>query len=195
MFDIFRYAKDSHESARDKGFYDAGHSSALIPTKLALILTEIYEASDAFHGIPDDKGEISSFEDEMADIVIRASDLAGYLIYHAEGYDPKVAYNAQDYVKHSPDDFAFLSRLVAQMVQLDRKTLNDRERNSLLLSHLHSFIDAVIHVYYRKYVQYKSAYLPNKESPFTVEASDLHSAIMNKLRSNVSRPKYHGRRY
>lgn len=80
----------AHENAKEKGFWrllDAAEdansfdvSHAAVVQKLALISTEVYEfESEAFERRPNEALE------ELADVVIRAFDLAGYLGYSGGG--------------------------------------------------------------------------------------------------------------
>ena len=63
------YSKACHQTAVEKGFWDADKS---IPTKLMLIVTELSEACEA-----DRIGDYDNFKEEIADTFIRLFDLCG----------------------------------------------------------------------------------------------------------------------
>ncbi len=75
------YAKLCHKIAKEKGFWDKKPN---LPEKLMLIVSELGEACEALRRNirqPKDKRTWTkdSFEDEIADTLIRIFDLAGYL--------------------------------------------------------------------------------------------------------------------
>lgn len=179
----FPYSEEAHRTAREKGFYDEGHDQSIVATKLGLILTEIDEAQDAFNGIPDDKGEISDVHEELADVVIRAADLAGYLQNHEEGYSATIPGVMQFPGMITINEaFQEVIKYVIKMIQYDRKELDDRRRNGELLSRLYALTDAVESL--------------SREILYDTRPNDkLRNAIEKKLSSNNDRPRYHGRRY
>lgn len=73
--------KESHDRARRKGFYDEPPS---IDTQLCRIHCEVSEAAEAYRDDQmettlSEKGKPEGFAVELADIVIRACDLAEYM--------------------------------------------------------------------------------------------------------------------
>lgn len=114
-------AKDVYENAKSKGFYDDA-SERNIGEMLCLIHSEVSEALEADRKNEYAKGSIQStneieetkafqsqfeeqakntFEDELADIVIRVMDLAAYKGIDLEGHiKAKVRYNKQRPHKH-----------------------------------------------------------------------------------------------
>jgi NTP pyrophosphatase (non-canonical NTP hydrolase) len=62
-----------HTTAKLKGFWD---KSKNIPEKLMLVVSEVSEALEEFRKTDFSK---ESFTEELADVVIRVFDLAGYL--------------------------------------------------------------------------------------------------------------------
>lgn len=83
-------AEDISDLAEQKGFWDAEAFSdiALIPTKLALVGSEVAEALDVHRKEYDDDTESltsnmtpmqeDDFTEELADVVIRVFDVCGY---------------------------------------------------------------------------------------------------------------------
>lgn len=78
-----------HQNAVEHGWYDGVTPETMgpdfIPSKLALVHSELSEALEAYrsHGVPEAgkyalPGE-DSFQEELADAVIRIFDLAGFL--------------------------------------------------------------------------------------------------------------------
>jgi len=99
-------AADSHQNAKDKGFWEPGVERNN-GEMLCLIHSEISEALEALrHGNPpDDKvPEFSGVETELADAVIRIMDLA-----HARGWrvaqaiEAKMKFNATRAYKHGKE--------------------------------------------------------------------------------------------
>lgn len=101
MQDIVRKA---HDNAARKGFWDGAPLDAAtrrhyLAAKLALIHSEVSEALEdlrkgAMETTVEDSGKPVGFPTELADIVIRVADLAGYLGIDL-GYevDRKMEYN------------------------------------------------------------------------------------------------------
>lgn len=120
MSNIKELQKEIHANAVDKGFWEGEANN--IPTKLMLIVSEISEALEAHRKdkrFTDDIGAINgwilkgdfvthfeiackdTFEDELADAVIRILDLAGGLNIDLEGHiKAKMRYNATRPHKH-----------------------------------------------------------------------------------------------
>lgn len=77
---------ECHATALAHGWWDAD-TPVNIPEKLALIHSEISEALEDYRNAPlhlqvpitDDKGKPIGFPSELADVVIRVFDLAGWL--------------------------------------------------------------------------------------------------------------------
>lgn len=87
--DIRSLVKTAHENALSKGFWDG--TAALIPVKLALIMSEGAEALEAHRK---EYGR-EQFAEELADIVIRVADLAGGLDIDLQAaIEKKVAKNS-----------------------------------------------------------------------------------------------------
>lgn len=83
--EISKICELAHQNAADKGFYEDlelvvvnGYSKNMmnnaIATRLALIHSEVSEALEALR-----VNNYTEFQEELADIVIRVCDLAGYL--------------------------------------------------------------------------------------------------------------------
>lgn len=82
---IRKLVEEAHLNARDKGFWedideinfaglDRQHWNNAIATRLALIHTEVAEATEALRHM-----NFENFKEELADVVIRVCDLAGGL--------------------------------------------------------------------------------------------------------------------
>jgi NTP pyrophosphatase (non-canonical NTP hydrolase) len=87
-----------HKIAKSKGWYDdAGERN--IGEQLMLVVTEVAEAMEdlrvgAMSLSYDSNGKPCGFPIEVADVMIRLFDLAGYLQIDLEGaVDEKIAYN------------------------------------------------------------------------------------------------------
>ena len=92
------YRDVCHASAKKKGWYDdAGERN--IGEQLMLVVTEVAEAMEdlrvgAMSLSYDSNGKPCGFPIEVADVMIRLFDLAGYLQIDLEGaVDEKIAYN------------------------------------------------------------------------------------------------------
>lgn len=97
-----------HATAREKGWYNDGERN--IPEALALIHAEVSEAleeyrdrgrlglNEVFARIPGDPAKPEGFAVEVADILIRCLDLAGYLKIDID----KVVRQKMDYNKTRP---------------------------------------------------------------------------------------------
>jgi NTP pyrophosphatase (non-canonical NTP hydrolase) len=109
-----------HENAKAHGFYD--DENVNIPEKLMLIVSELGEAMEAYRdnyyadmegynnliyrGIEDEKGTFersikNSFDDEVADTLIRLLDLCGYMKIDIDKHvELKMKYNESRPYKH-----------------------------------------------------------------------------------------------
>ena len=119
MIELNKLSKTIHEANKAKGFYD---EKTEIGTKLMLVVSELAEGMDAdrkgLHAKVDQfeqlikSGEYSfqdafkstikdTFEDEMADTIIRMFDLSGFLEIDIEKHiELKLKYNATRPPKH-----------------------------------------------------------------------------------------------
>lgn len=116
---IHNLVKLAHHAAEEKGFWDGGVHN--ISEKLMLIVSELGEAQEALrkdrHACPDEIALVEgaedtfvgdfqtivkdTFEDELADAVIRIADLAGYLGIDLEKHvELKLRYNKTRPHKH-----------------------------------------------------------------------------------------------
>jgi NTP pyrophosphatase (non-canonical NTP hydrolase) len=97
-----------HAKQKTTGWWDAADNNLVVPTKLALIHSEV---SEALHGhrqnLKDDKlTHRSMLAVELADVFIRVADLAGFLgIPLGTIVAEKEAYNAQR-ADHKPENRA-----------------------------------------------------------------------------------------
>lgn len=71
MLFINELAREIHENARNKGFYDVKVS---VPQSLCLIHSEVSEALEAHR----DAEPVERFTEELADVIIRVLDTAAY---------------------------------------------------------------------------------------------------------------------
>lgn len=104
--------KESHGNSRSKGFWDghANATSACIPEKLMLIVSELSEALEEHRGghapthtyfNPDKPTKPEGIPSELADVMIRVADLAGAFGIDLESaIRAKMAYNASRPHKH-----------------------------------------------------------------------------------------------
>lgn len=86
--DIDQLADDISSTSETKGFWDIPNPEIIIPIKLALLHSEVTEALDVHRNVYDDSEEDpligmtdmqeQDFTEELADVIIRALDLAGY---------------------------------------------------------------------------------------------------------------------
>lgn len=107
---LSKLAKDLALANAEKGFWEEGHNSLIIPTKLALIHDEVSEALQVHRnrygdgpenksGMTDDQE--AEFTEELADIVIRTLDLAGHYGLDIGGaIDSKIKKNRSRPPKH-----------------------------------------------------------------------------------------------
>ena len=93
-----------HKIARSKGWYEGGDRN--IGEQLMLVVTEVAEAMEdlrvgAMTLSYDSNGKPCGFPIEVADVMIRLFDLAGYLQIDLEGaVDEKIAFNETRPHKH-----------------------------------------------------------------------------------------------
>ena len=94
-----------HAMARSKGWYD-GNGERNIGEQLMLVVTEVAEAMEdlrvgAMTLTYDSNGKPCGFPVEVADVMIRLFDLAGYLQIDLEGaVDEKIAFNETRPIRH-----------------------------------------------------------------------------------------------
>jgi NTP pyrophosphatase (non-canonical NTP hydrolase) len=110
MKDLSDLAKDIALANANKGFWDESHNSLIIPTKLALVHDEVSEALQVHRdrygdGPENDSGmtddQEAEFAEELADIIIRTLDLAGYYKFPiGEIIDEKLEKNRARPPKH-----------------------------------------------------------------------------------------------
>lgn len=67
--------KICYRVSKDHGFHDYSEVPFNVGEKLALIHSEVSEALEAVRGKPEDNNLV----EELADIIIRVADLAGYM--------------------------------------------------------------------------------------------------------------------
>ena len=107
---INELVEDCHDSSKKAGWWPEDHARnpMVVPTKLALIHSEISEAMEAHRkGLRDDKlPEFLGIETELADALIRIFDLAGFLNLNLGGaLQAKFDYN-QSRADHKPENRA-----------------------------------------------------------------------------------------
>lgn len=123
-----KLAKQINRSVREKGFWQSMHRAialnvevtqkgdavhtenskaikdAFIAQKLALIMSEVGEALEAMRKNRYGIGQKDTFEDELADAVIRILDLCGEMKIDIDAQMAwKMAYNAQREAKHGKE--------------------------------------------------------------------------------------------
>jgi NTP pyrophosphatase (non-canonical NTP hydrolase) len=97
---------DAHAMSKSKGWYDPDVGTPNIPEKLALVHSEVSEALEDYrNGImttyKDENGKPHGFATELADVMIRLADLAGYLNIDLETeIAEKMAFNATRSHRH-----------------------------------------------------------------------------------------------
>ena len=85
---LWKASKRAHECAKAHGFWSGVDTESSFPwgstdvhvinTSLLLIASEVYEAMEE-HRASDRLDRFDAFGDELADVLIRVADLAGYL--------------------------------------------------------------------------------------------------------------------
>lgn len=99
---------ETHESNRKAGWWDQESNTLVVPTKIALIVSECSEALEGHRkGLKDDKlPHREMVAVELADVLIRVFDLAGFLgIPLGTILEEKAAYN-QSRLDHKPENRA-----------------------------------------------------------------------------------------
>lgn len=101
-------ARKCHENSVAHGFW-TGIANENLPTKIALIHSEVSEALEALrlHNPPSEHvPEISALAEELADILIRVGDLAGRLgLDLDEAVRLKMAFNSTRHIMHGNKAF------------------------------------------------------------------------------------------
>lgn len=169
---LFLLAVDAHRTAQSHGFWEVQTSRNPIATKVALIHTEIDELQDALSGDGDPL-------EELADVVIRALDLAVAIDVNVSAYsriissgDPGM--EPPDHPLYSLEDTALLSlhSCAARVTTSDRRGEDAATATHLLHLIQESFDVAAV-----------------------LGLGDLVSAIRSKMARNRERPRLHGRKY
>lgn len=78
--DLKELCQKSHKTAREHGFWEEKDNPLIIPTKLALIGSEVSEALEAHRN----RDPIEMLR-ELADILIRLTDLIGWCHTNSDG--------------------------------------------------------------------------------------------------------------
>jgi len=95
---IADWVRECHLAAREKGFWEKERN---IGEMLMLIVSELGEAIEAHRTDNFGIGKKDTFEDEIADTVIRLFDLCGGLEINLEGQmEWKIAFNKNRKVRH-----------------------------------------------------------------------------------------------
>ena len=156
MIDYNKLSQTAHEAALKNGWYEGEQVS--INTKLALIKSETYEAFDAFRdGKYTDKLELDSlinsskfltgtfksyvkdtFEDEIADTVIRICDFCGWYGIQL-GEVKKIQTKPKG---HFDSDLVYLDKIITSIYHL-----TDKEKIGISFVYLLGTLESIAEVY------------------------------------------------
>ena len=165
--DLRALCVEAHENALVKGFWAENEN---VPQRIALIHDEIDEAYEdcLYYGVdlPD------SFDEELADVVIRIADLSGFLNLTLDQWTVFGKGTSIPWIPYAAPMLQRAHLHVSRALRVHRKDGPPRE----MALHLSQCV-RVLHLHCE------------------ARGVDLFAVVREKMEKNVSRPYLHGKRY